>query len=149
VAGFEDKFIEPDGAHPELEANIAGLIGSYKLGDFQFVAQVAKGPVSNLDIDTYEFRPSYKFTLPGIERGGRKFFTGLELLYSYSRYQLKNLQTVPTDARTWDRQKHTVAALFDVTKNIKLKTEYAAHDEKTGGEAVANNELLAQLEIAW
>ncbi len=144
VAGFSAAF--PD---PEVEANVYGFIGSYELGDFQFVAQFAHGPVSNLEIDTYEFRPSYKIHLPGVDRGGRKFFTAVELLYSYSRYQLKNLGRVPVDARTWDRQKHIVAAIFDITKNITLKCEYSVNNEETGGPDVQNNEFLAHLSIAF
>ncbi len=146
VVGFLAEY--PD---PEVNADVYGLIASYTLGDFQFVTQFATGPISNLDIDTVDFRPSYKIHLPGIERGGRKFFTSLELVYSYSRYQLKNLQATPVDARTWDREKHIIAALLDVTKNIQLKMEYAAHEEDvgTGGHDVENNEFLTQLSIAF
>jgi len=146
TAGFLARY--PD---PELNADVYGVIGSYRLGGFQFVTQFATGPISNLDVDTFEFRPSYKIHLPGIERGGRKFFTALELLYSYSRSQIKNIQATATDARTWDRQKHIIAALLDVTKNIKLKVEYAAHleDVGAGGQGVENNEFLTQLSIAF
>jgi len=82
-------------------------------------------------------------------RGGRKFFTALELLYSYSRCQLKNLQRTPYDARTWDREKHIIAFLFDITKNIKLKCEYSVNNEDTGGRDVQNNEFLTQLTMSF
>jgi len=144
TAGFLATYPTPD-----LNADIYGLITSYRLGDFQLVTQFAHGPISDLDIDTFEVRPSYKIHLPGIVRGGRKFFTSLELVYSYSFYQLKNLPSMPSDARTWDREKQIFAALFEVTKNVKFKIEYSDNDESTGAGSAKNDEFIAHLQIAW
>ena len=91
---------------------------------------------------------SYKWKLPGVVRHERRYLTALRSIFNYSRLEV-DLPHVVTDARTWDREKYIFALITDLSKNMKLKLEYAINDETTGGDDVNNDEFVAQLELKF
>jgi hypothetical protein len=63
-----------------------------------------------------------------------------------------NIPRIPTNTRTWDRRRWTVALLTRVRRNLILKTEYAFNEEKIGGvnpKDPNTNEFLVQLELTF
>jgi len=60
-----------------------------------------------------------------------------------------DLANTTADARTWDREKYTLGAVFKINKNLQWKNEYSINEEDTGGAEVDNNEFISQLKFSF
>jgi hypothetical protein len=120
-----------------------GINIEYILKDFTFFAQYIKATDGTMKRTGWYLQPSYKVRIKD-----RKTFNAVEFVFRYDDYDV-DLTRDPSDSRTWDRQKVVLAAITDVAKNLKIKTEYYFNDESTGGGNVDNDELLIQFEAKF
>ncbi|MEE8185483.1 MAG: hypothetical protein V3T96_03670 [Thermodesulfobacteriota bacterium] len=120
-----------------------GINVEYILKDFTFFAQYIKATDGTMKRTGWYLQPSYKVRIKD-----RKTFNAVEFVFRYDDYDV-DLTRDPSDSRTWDRQKVVLAAITDVAKNLKIKTEYYFNEESTGGGDVDNNELLVQFEAKF
>ena len=97
------------------------------------------------------FEASYLIGLSGVERSGRTYMTGIRPVYQFSTLDVggSSIESDVLDARTWDRQKHVIGVVTDLSQNMKLKLEYTANLEDTGASQVNNAEWLGQLELKF
>ncbi|MFQ5586987.1 MAG: hypothetical protein ACE5GF_09250 [Thermodesulfobacteriota bacterium] len=117
-----------------------GLNVEYILRDLTLFAQYIKATDGSMDRTGWYIQPSYK-----VKFSGRTTFTAVEFLFRYDDYDV-DLPGDTADSRTWDREKIVLAAITDVAKNLKIKTEYYINNESAH---VGNNELLVQLEAKF
>jgi hypothetical protein len=144
ISGYSGNFSD--------EINIErGIRLDYSLAGLRLHGMLINAQDGLMDRQGYAFEISYLLDLPGTERNGRKFLTGVRPVYEYSQLNVGGggLNPNPIDARTWDRGKHVIGVVTDVSKNMKLKLEYAINDEETGNQDVNNNEWLGQLELKF
>ncbi len=120
-----------------------GFGADYSIGGLRLYGQYIEAGDGELERSGWYIQPSYKLKL-----AQRDSFNAFEILFRYGELNV-DVPADVTDSLTWDRNKFTIALISDVYKNIKLKTEYYLNDEDTGGEDVANDEFLAQLEVKF
>jgi len=126
------------------------IMGGYftlSLANLTLDTMYVKAQDGVLKRDGWYIRPSIKVNIPGWKR-----FNAFELVARYGRLNV-DLPAVPgtdfSETATWDREQLTGALIIDLYKHTKLKLEYYVNKEVTGGSEIANNELLAQLEVKF
>ena len=82
--------------------------------------------------NAYEFFFRHRIPLPGWEHAGRKWWTAVAPFFRFTAMDEQQIIATPWDSRTWDRQKFDLGFIVDVTKNIKLKTEWSILQEDIG-----------------
>jgi len=144
IAGYAGSFADDDNTEQGLRIN-------YHNGGLSLLGMVNKAKDGTLDRDGFIAEIAYQFKLDGVEHNGRKYITAIQPVFNYSQLNLDNdnIPKVVTDARTWDRQKYIIGLITDLSKNMKLKLEYAINDENTGGDDVNNNEFVAHVELKF
>lgn len=108
---------------------------------------------ANLDREAYAVQPSLKLLFDGTLYQDRNFFSSLELLYRFSHLRVMGdaptRTSVPDTALAGaDRWMHTLAAILEVTKNVKVSAEYTFFQESTW-RSVDNDEFLIHLGIGF
>ena len=120
-----------------------GLNMEYLLRELTLFGQLMWATDGHMDRNGWYIQPSYVVKLKD-----RKTLTQVEFLLRIEAYKV-DLDRDPTDSRTWNRDTFTLAAIADVVKNLKVKTEVLFNDEHTGGGSVRNNEVVVQLEAKF
>jgi hypothetical protein len=116
----------------------------YKYNGFDLLAEMAELKTGDLSMKGWYVGGGYK-----IKTGRDKWFTSFTPYIRYGEWDpdapTKNIN-YPI---TWNRETTTLALITKVTDNVKLKSEYLIHDEKTGSGGIDNDEFLTQLEVKF
>ncbi len=119
-----------------------GLNLDYVLRGFSFFGQIIMAEDGGMDRDGWYIQPSYT------QKIGMARLQSMEFLVRYEEYNV-DLVLDPSDSRTWNRQRTTLAILSKIVPGFTVKVEYYINEEDTGGAKVDNNEALVQLEAKF
>lgn len=159
---FNSNRYERAGAHFDYNVDVMDY------GNFRMLIAFEDVSYGEWDRRAYEFFFRHKIPLPGWEHAGRKWWTAVAPFMRFSAMDEKNITATPWDSRTWDRQKFDLGFIVDVTKNIKLKTEWSILQEdigklhfpnvtdplwrpapQSGGDDPDNDQFIVQLEAKF
>jgi len=156
--GYWDKLTAAEKAAPQ--ANIRTAIGgsnsqsrvggrlTWKVGNALLAYERVEADDGSLGRTGWFAQASYKYRFAYPLFAG-KYVTAVEPIVRYGEIDLDNVTRSVMQSQTWDREKTTLGLLFDICKNVKVKTEYYINGETTGGSEPNNNELLVQLEVKF
>jgi len=156
--GYWDKLTA--GEISAAQANIQTAIGgsdsqkrvggrlTWKVGDALLAYELVKADDGSLERTGWFGQASYKYRFAYPLLAG-KYVTGVEPVVRYGKMDLDNVVRATNQPETWDRDKLTLGLIFDVYKNVKVKTEYYFNGETTGGKEPNNDEFLMQLQVKF
>lgn len=120
---------------------------TWKPGAAMLIGEYITAEDGALERDGWYLQGSYKHKF-GYPLIADRYLTAVEPVIRYGELDVDTTKVVG-DARTWDRERWTLALLLDIYKNIKIKAEYYINDESTGGKELDNDELMVQLEVKF
>jgi len=152
--GYWDKLTA--GEISGTQTNIQTAIGSsdsqkrlggrltWKVGDALLAYERVKADDGSLERTAWFAQASYKYRFANPLLAD-KYITAVEPVVRYGEIDLDNVIQATNQPETWNRDKLTLGLIFDVYKNVKVKTEYYFNGETTGGKEPNNDEFLMQL----
>lgn len=119
-----------------------GVNLDYKWKDFGLRGQFIYSEDGALDRAGWYVEPYYKIHI------GWRYLDSIMPAVQISWLDV-DIADTPADARTWDREKYTLGAVFKINKNLQWKNEYSINEEHIGGSDVDNNEFISQLKFSF
>lgn len=128
-----------------VEKNRRGLSVRYGLGGWRLAGQYIMAKDGLLGRNGWVAETGYHFKFKD-----REWFSGVMPVISYGVLNIASpYHQNPNNPLSWDRQKTMGGLIVDLSKNTKLKLEYYSNHEVAGGNDVANDEFLTQLEFKF
>jgi hypothetical protein len=125
------------------------------VADFGLQGDYVYANDSQLARHSWSLGPWAKVKFDGARYGGRLFFTGLGVNYTFSRLQVESGGVAPQQSSPnrllglpyEDRDMHTIGVTLEITENVDMLTELSLFNEKNMD--LANNEWLVQWRVRF
>ncbi len=119
-----------------------------KPGDGLYLtAQYMEARDGQLEREGYYVQASYRYSFQQ-PLFGERYVRYVEPFVRWGELE-SNVSKIASLPLTWDREEIVFGLVTEVTGKVMIKTEYALHDETTGGSDVNNDEFLFQLLITF